>query len=83
MIDKKALSDKELLNVSGGQLEEWAYSDMDLLVEQLKGEGRDFKSLVDQVKEFWTHYERFLYSTDGSQKDLNDLLAYAEKKWNE
>ena len=85
MSEKKQLLDEALSKISGGRVYDHAYEFIDQIIELIKENDYNFtkEDLITGAKNMWTDgsndWQKF--STDKSQEDLDELIAYIEKKW--
>ena len=85
MSEKKQLLDEALSKISGGRVYDHAYELIDQIIELVKANDYNItkEDLIAGAKNMWTDgsndWQRF--SSDKSQEDLDELIAYIEKKW--
>ena len=81
MANKELLIDELLDKISGGTVKEGVYEALDETMVRLKEVGLTKEDLIEGIKATWADNAWKDVSTDGSQKDLEDLLAYVERKF--
>ena len=81
MVNKELLIDELLDKISGGTVKDGVYAALDETMVRLKGVGLTKEDLIGGLKATFDEGKWSDVSTDGSKKDLEDLLAYVEKNW--
>lgn len=81
MAKKELLMEDFLDKISGGTVKDGVYTALDAAMPKLKEVGITKEDLIGSIKETWANDAWKDISTDGSQKDLEDLLAYVEGKF--
>ena len=87
MDENKKLLDEALSNVAGGKLHDDVRERIEAVIKLLKDNNIDGKQdMIESFKTIWEGdvYNKWkLYSTDRSQEDLDELIAFIEEKWEE